>query len=577
MTIHTEFEKQAAYASGITDFSMAIGSAFVESMRNTHYKHTGTALDELVDNSIEAGASNIHIEFSFPNDKTTKVNGIAVIDDGSGMIPAMLRHAVAWGGTHRADQRTGLGRFGFGLPSASVNQTRRYSIYSKTADNDWHAITVDLDKIKAGEYFDDNGRIVSPEPKKSALPNWIEKKFKEYKKDFDSGTVVFWDNPDRIKWKTKNGLTSNLLEHFGVTYRHYFDQVTLRVDGRPVKPVDPLFITPGHRLYNIDEDRAVALDPKTIKFSNKKTGEDAFISVRYASYPLSFYSVDKSKNASGNNANARFKVKNSNRGIIVTRMGRQIDVVEHTPWSGLEKFRNDDRYWGVEIDFPAELDEEFTIANSKQGVVMTERIWDKLEDAGVRAAIKSLRKAHTEAKKAKAASPEPEEGPRASEASMKAAEKFAPKKAGKNSEARQKKALETLEQHAKKIAKETKGNASEIKEKIQIEAKEHPYKVKFEDMPGAPFFRIELLGALHVLYINRKHRFFGELYSSENLTQFHRGALEVLLFTFGIGELDAIGNTDRTTFFTAEKNGWSDRLNAALGQLSKYESETEFD
>jgi hypothetical protein len=40
----------------------------------------------------------------------------------------------------------------------------------------------------------------------------------------------------------------------------------------------------------------------------------------------------------------------------------------------LEKFCNDDRYWGVEIDFPADLDEEFSIANNRQGVVLSERI-----------------------------------------------------------------------------------------------------------------------------------------------------------------------------------------------------------
>lgn len=577
MTEQTEFEKQAAYAAGITDFSMAIGSAFVESMRNTHYKHTGTALDELIDNSIEAGANNIHIEFSYPNEKTTKVNGIAIIDDGPGMIPTMLRHAVAWGGTHRADQRTGLGRFGFGLPSASVNQTRRYSIYSKTKSNDWYYITVDLDRIKAGDYFDDKGRIVSPEPKKSILPKWIEAKINSGWKQFDSGTIVFWDNPDRIKWKTKNGLTGNLLEHFGVTYRHYFDQISLKLDGRSVEPVDPLFITPGHRLYDLDEDRAVALEPKLVKFSNGKTGKDAFITVRYASYPTSFYSIDKSRDAVVGNQNARFKIKNASRGIVVTRMGRQIDVVEHTPWAGLEKFRNDDRYWGVEIDFPADLDEEFTIANSKQGVVMTERIWDKLKDGGVATAIASLRKAYRDNHQSKSTTPEPTGEPRASEVSMKEAEKYTPKKAGRNSEARKKKALEALELHAKKIAKATNGDVDTIKDDIQKAAKDHPYKVQFEDLIGAPFFRTELLGALHVLYINRKHRFFGELYSAEHLTRFHRAALEVLLFTYGMGELDALGNNERTTFYTVEKNGWSQRLDAALGGLSEFETETEFD
>lgn len=120
-----ELQKQTAYAEKLEkagfDYGFAVGSAFVESMRNTFYKHTGTALDEIVDNAIEAGASEIQIALHAGGKSDAKPDSIATIDNGHGMKPNMMRVAVVWGGTHREGSRQGFGRFGFGLPTASVN------------------------------------------------------------------------------------------------------------------------------------------------------------------------------------------------------------------------------------------------------------------------------------------------------------------------------------------------------------------------------------------------------------------------------------------------------------------------
>src|SRR5438128_1973726 len=151
-TASGELERQRGYAQGMDDigfdYGLAVGSAFVESMRNTFYRHTGTALDELIDNAIEAGAAKIHIVPGFYGKSDAKPDAIAVIDDGHGMVPEMVRLSVLWGGTHRENSRAGFGRFGFGLPSASVNQARRFSVYSILDGDKWHGITIDLDDIK---------------------------------------------------------------------------------------------------------------------------------------------------------------------------------------------------------------------------------------------------------------------------------------------------------------------------------------------------------------------------------------------------------------------------------------------
>nr|WP_264185391.1 ATP-binding protein [Roseicella aerolata] len=544
-------------------------------MRNTYYRHTGTALDELVDNAIEAGAKRVHVALGYDGKSDAKPDAIAIIDDGHGMVREMIRLSVLWGGTHREGSRAGFGRFGFGLPSASVNQARRFSVYSITENGGWHGITVDLDDIREGKYTDQNGKVVAPPVSEMQPPKWVFEYISEHHTgNFTHGTIVLWEKVDRLKWKTTSAMKKNLLEHFGITYRNYLDRVSIFFDGTKVEPTDPLFTTPGFRYFDLDEDRATALEPTKFDVTVKSTGEKARVVVRYARFPVTFHSVDKSKAAVRGNQNPRFAIANENRGLIITRMGRQIDVVDHTPWDGFERFLNNDRYWAAEIDFPAELDEEFTIANSKQGVVLSDRFWDLLEDAGVLNAIKSLRRSVGEDGKAR--EHEKETGKkRISEQSMKESEKFRRKRAGTNPVEREKAAKEALDQYVKRKSREKQRPEEEVREEVVKETIEHPYRVSFESMPGAPFFRVEQLGGMRVLHINTSHRFYTDVYAVPRNSRAVRAGLEVLLFSLGECELDALGNPDKQTFYAVERAAWSEVLTASLEMLARFVHNTD--
>ena len=43
----------------------------------------------------------------------------------------MARFALSWGGGTHFDDPDFIGKFGFGLPNASINQTRRVEVYTK--------------------------------------------------------------------------------------------------------------------------------------------------------------------------------------------------------------------------------------------------------------------------------------------------------------------------------------------------------------------------------------------------------------------------------------------------------------
>src|SRR5712692_2878894 len=75
------------------DFGIVVGDAFVRGIRDIGYKHTGTALDELIDNAIQAGAENVHVSLGVDG-TSAKPSRLAVIDDGHGMDPEMIRLSV---------------------------------------------------------------------------------------------------------------------------------------------------------------------------------------------------------------------------------------------------------------------------------------------------------------------------------------------------------------------------------------------------------------------------------------------------------------------------------------------------
>src|SRR4051794_3339925 len=105
-----KFEKEG------NSFDLMVAASFVRGMRELGYKSNAHAIDEIIDNAEQAGAKSVHIAFGFNGKSDAKPTALAIIDDGHGMEPKMIRAAMMWGGTHREGDRRGFGRFGYGLP-----------------------------------------------------------------------------------------------------------------------------------------------------------------------------------------------------------------------------------------------------------------------------------------------------------------------------------------------------------------------------------------------------------------------------------------------------------------------------
>lgn len=571
--VSPDLEAQRKYVKEVeakeADFNLVVADAFVRGMRDIGYKSSAWAMCELIDNAIQAEAMNVHVAF----DDKTKPGAIAVIDDGHGMDPAMIRLGVVWGGGHRAGSKTGFGKYGYGLPTASVNLGRAFIVYSRVDGGEWHGVRIDLDDIQEGKLTKGH-RIEPPKPEEVDLPAWVDRYMK---KSFpggglDHGTIVVLEKLDKVRPKRGPGLQNALQEHFGVIYRNFLRSVPIAVNGEPTEPVDPLFVTPGFRYFDIDEDRAEALDPASFQVTDKDTGESlGTIKVRYSSMPATFARVpeDKLKPRGKPKNNPRFNIIDENNGLIIMREGRQIDVIRS---SRAHKFNvnNDDRYWGCEIDFPVTLDDEFSITTSKQQVQLSDRIWEALKDNGVFVAIGELRTRYDQATEELKEEINRQKKRAAEEAMARAAE-LKTKKPEVDEAQQRKEADDEMKREAKRRSDLSGVPVPEVERQLVIEQKDREYITDLEAHPGAPFYRVVPRGGSRVLYINKAHRFYSKLYAASDNDQV-RSALEALLWVLGETELDA--EKPRRTFYENERYEWSRRLSIVLDLLDQSDGAT---
>lgn len=331
------------------DPGLVVPKAFVRGIRHIGYRSNVEAIAELVDNSIQAYAQRVDLVSGFAEaGQTTRPIQLAIIDDGHGMKPGMLRLAMMWGGTHRENDRTGLGRFGYGLPSATVSMGRRFTIYSKVRGGKVYSVCLDLDLLDAGAYLGGAAGLSIPTAQPASLPVFVSKAIARLHPDgWHSGTVVVIDKLDRLHWATAGGLRRNLIRQFGVAYHKLLGATAIHIDGEPVQPIDPLFLSPGCALNSLDEDRANPLEPVTLRIG-LEDGAAGEIILRYAWLPPTFGAADKSRDAIGLNANSRFPILKQYHGIVFSRNGRVVDVQSRTPWT---TFINNDRYIRVEVEF----------------------------------------------------------------------------------------------------------------------------------------------------------------------------------------------------------------------------------
>jgi hypothetical protein len=379
----------------------------IQSLRSAKYKDTSKAIFELIDNSIQAMASRIIVAVkTVPaalKNKKAHIGEIAIIDTGYGMEPAMIRAGLKYGGTHRYNQRDGIGRFGMGFPTACGSMTPTYNVYSKLEDEDMYMVPVDLQDVVKASF---NGEDIDvPNAEKATLPNWIGNiKFKNNDgktvdvHSLNHCTVVNIKNPDQLTsgYYLAQNFINNMRREMGITYRDYLtdkkislieyvDKSNKYLELKETNPVDPLFLREDCLFNVVKENDKTAQARKGGKIKIKGTnGIESVVTVRYSYLPPGFA---HRKGSTTTKIDNRSKIMNRNKGVmILKRNGRQMSIVPsmHFPKDGNNSgLVNNDRFWLIEVDFPATLDEHFNVSHDKQGASPNPGMWDRFEKFGM--------------------------------------------------------------------------------------------------------------------------------------------------------------------------------------------------
>lgn len=351
-------------------------SLAVKAMRDNGYKNAAYALAELMDNSIQATATVVELlcadqEVMVDQRSRRRLSQIAVLDNGSGMDEATLQIALQFGNGTRLEQGKfgGMGRFGMGLPSASISQCQRVDVWSwqDGPESALHSY-IDLGEIERGEL-----RVV-PTPRPEQIPpHWHSAAGAE--SFAKSGSLVVWSKIDRSLWRTSRALIDNSEELIGRIYREWINdgRVEIRlksflvdtpsqmVEDRKALPNDPLYLMSGTTCPAPFDDRPMfqpfpSADSYEIHTKVRFRGEEHEVVIRLA---LASEEARASDNA-GSLPHGRHAARNV--GVSVVRAGRELEL--DPSWT--TSYDPRERWWGVEVRFEPGLDELFGVANNKQ-------------------------------------------------------------------------------------------------------------------------------------------------------------------------------------------------------------------
>lgn len=379
-------------------------SLAIEAMRDNGYKNTAYAVAELIDNSIQAEANYVQLlcaerEEERGSRRTKRIETIAVLDNGAGMDAEVLKKALQFGNGTRLGRtnRSGIGRFGMGLPASSISQCKRVDVWTwqNGIENALHTY-LDVKEIAEGI------TTSIPEPSKKIIPDiWINTGTEIGK----SGTLIVWSKLDRLIWYRAKTLIDNSELLIGRMYRKFLNEGKTRIrmaafnidniedisEEREALPNDPCYLmssTSCPEPYNNsplfesfgDESRT------TINFH----GENHDVVVRFS------YARDQARSVPNAGQTPYGKHAAKNVGISLVRAGRELDLDQ----SMVLQYDPTERWWGVEVEFPPALDELMGVTNNKQSArnfteIMT-MVGKDLDSLAVKGKSESLVKAEME-------------------------------------------------------------------------------------------------------------------------------------------------------------------------------------
>lgn len=325
-------------------------ASYLDSERHGQYD-MATALADIIDNSLDAAATEVKVFFSQQKGKLF----LYIADNGKGIHPDNMMNALNMSSKSYARGSTDLGKFGRGLCSASLNLGEKLTVVSKTKESGYHSGINDYEMMIAQDKFlfeEGNG-------------TWEEQNFRSILGDSPSGTVVTIQN---LISCSKDGILKSITE------------IKEQLSKIFTKKIEEGFCLKVKVGIGPDQGWDILQPNDPVKIKDEK-GKDAFTLLQEFK-DLSF-TVDKNSFKVGvkiyrlSNELGKDYVKNDDAGFYIYRNNRLIASAQE-----IETFskHGDFSHFRGEIHLDPSADLYFGVNHTKRTIVLHDELKKVLRD-----------------------------------------------------------------------------------------------------------------------------------------------------------------------------------------------------
>jgi hypothetical protein len=389
------------------------------SQRSSGFRNTTYALAELIDNSFDAGATTVQVVILERREEgRRRIDEILVLDDGGGMNAEVLQGALQFGNTTNTDLDAAVkgrkkGKFGYGLPNASLSQSPSVHVYSWQTSSIPLYVYLDLAELK------ETSSIEVPQVKQDDFPSHYRDVFPEVEAH---GTLVAWRRCDRVSHSRGDTIIKKSEEILGRLYRHLLAEgkkivfscfefsdakrkFSRRESPTKIRPNDPMFLMcntqiaealwksshgPDAMQASADFYKPFSISQSECKPTNLRLDDKCFTYQfewlgRKYEFEIVTSCADIKIQKPGVTAGGATKVgyiygdKEQLGNISFVRADREI-AAGHFGFYKPADARH--RWWSIEVRFNADSDDLLGVHNNKQGIefVYAARDRSSLED-----------------------------------------------------------------------------------------------------------------------------------------------------------------------------------------------------
>ncbi|MGL5982364.1 MAG: ATP-binding protein [Cetobacterium sp.] len=317
---------------------------FITALRDIGYS-LEIAIADILDNSISAKAKDIKIYC-----KNSENLRFEILDNGSGMSEIELVEAMRLGSKNPLDSRTktDLGRFGLGLKTASFSQCKKLTVFTKK------------DGKISNRQWDLNFIETKNEWRLNNLKNYSDYDLVEKLDKLTSGTLVIWEEIDRINPKEIGEAVTKLRNHLSLVFHRFLEKKSfnISINENEIIGFDP---------FNIKHLATQELPKEEVKFgkSKDKIIIQPFILPHHSKVTQQEYNTYATED--GYLKAQGFYLYRANRLLI------------HGTWFGLHKASDAHKLVRVKIDIPNNSDVDWGIDVKKSTAKPADYIKENLK------------------------------------------------------------------------------------------------------------------------------------------------------------------------------------------------------